>query len=457
MTQARRAHLVGIAGAGMSALADVLRQDAWIVSGSDESHTATHSRRAQPAGVGMESPQADGPPPHAHPLQWVGMPGHSACHVTPEIDLVIYSVAVGPENVELRRAAELGIPTLTYAQMLGRLMAGKHGLAVAGTHGKSTTTAMAAGVLVAAGLDSTVVCGATPLGARSGGRRGRGDLVLVEACEYRGNFLHLRPRQAAILGIEPDHFDCYDSLDELERAFAQFAALLPRDGLLVVRHDCPVSCRAAAAAGCRVETFGIHPPADWSARNLAARAGRYRFEIHYRGEPLGQVALRTAGRHNVLNALAAAALSRAAGAEPPAILAGLSRFEGLRRRLEVLGTVGGITLVDDYAHHPTEVAATLDALRRMFPHRRLWCVFQPHQASRTARLLDQLAASLQNADRVAVAEIFRAREGPPRPGEVTAAALAARVRAGGAETLDVHTVEEIALAIAPTCTPATYW
>ena len=154
MTQARRAHLVGIAGAGMSALADVLRQDGWIVSGSDESHTATHSRRAQPAGVGMESPQADGPPPHAHPLQWVGMPGHSACHVTPDIDLVIYSVAVGPENVELRRAAELGIPTLTYAQMLGRLMAGRHGLAVAGTHGKSTTTAMAAEVLVAAGLDS---------------------------------------------------------------------------------------------------------------------------------------------------------------------------------------------------------------------------------------------------------------------------------------------------------------
>ena len=280
--------------------------------------------------------------------------------------------------------------------------------------------------------------------------------MLVEACEYRGNFLDLRPRQAAILGIEPDHFDCYDSLDALERAFAQFAALLPRDGLLVVRHDCPVS-RRAAAAGCPLETFGIQPQADWSARNLTARAGRYRFEIHYRGEPLGQVALRIAGRHNVLNALAAAAIGQAAGADPPAILAGLSRFEGLRRRLEVLGTVGGITLVDDYAHHPTEVAATLDALRRMFPRRRLWCVFQPHQASRTARLLDQLAASLQNADRVAVAEIFRAREGPPRPGEVTAAALAARVRAGGAETLDVHTAEEIALALRPTCTPATYW
>ena len=228
--------------------------------------------------------------------------GHSACHVTPEIDLVIYSVAVGPENVELRRAAELGIPTLTYAQMLGRLMAGKQGLAVAGTHGKSTTTAMAACVLVAAGLDPTVVCGATPLGAPSGdgcpdfcvnqggqshfrgeasrrcpkigtvpsgGRCGRGDLVLVEACEYRGNFLHLQPRYAAILGIEPDHFDCYDSLDELEQAFAQFAALLPRDGLLGgpprLPGDPPSGRRRGAAAW---KPSASQPQADWAARNL---------------------------------------------------------------------------------------------------------------------------------------------------------------------------------------------
>jgi UDP-N-acetylmuramate--alanine ligase len=448
----------------MSALAEVLRQDDWGVSGSDAASPAPHSRPTQRAGLGTaECARKD-----------YFQPGHSSAHITPDIDLVIYSVAVGPENVELRRAGELGIPTLTYAQMLGRLMAGKQGLAVAGTHGKSTTTAMAAGVLVAAGLDPTVVCGAIPLGAASGGRHGRGDLVLVEACEYRGNFLHLRPRQAAILGIEPDHFDCYDSLDELERAFAQFTALTPKDGLLVVRHDCPVSRRVAAAAGCRIETFGIQgtvpifghrrgasarkwdcppwltePEADWSARNLTARAGRYRLEIHHRGRLLGRVALRAPGRHNVLNALAAAALSRAAGAAPRAILAGLSGFDGLRRRLEVLGSAGGITVVDDYAHHPTEVAATLDALRRMFPRRRLWCVFQPHQASRTARLLDPLAASLQNADRVAVAEIFRAREGPPRGGEVTAATLAARVRARGTTTLDVHSVEEISRAVAP--------
>ncbi len=154
--------------------------------------------------------------------------------------------------------------------------------------------------------------------------------------------------------------------------------------------------------------------------------------------------MRVAGRHNVLNALAAAALSTAAGAKPADIIAALGTFEGLHRRLEVLGAAGGIVVVDDYAHHPTEVSATLDAVRQMFPGRRLWCVFQPHQASRTERLLDELAASLQNTDRVLVAEIFRAREGPPHPGEVTAAVLARQVRAGGGATLDVHAGEEIA-------------
>ncbi len=417
----------------MSALADVLVQAGWTISGSDLAVPAS-------AVCPRESP------PHAHPLQRVGpsvLPGHSADHVSPDLDLLVFSSAIPADNSERRRAAELGISTLSYAQMLGQLMAGRRGLAVAGTHGKSTTAAMTAHILIRAGLDPTVVVGATPPGANSGGRLGRGDLVLVEACEYRGNFLHLRPQYAAILGIEPDHFDCYDSPDQLEAAFAEFSGLVANDGLLLVRHDCPVARRAAAAAGCRKETFAIAADADWSAKNLSARAGRYRFEIHHRRKPLGTVELPVAGRHNVLNALAAAALSRAAGAEPADILRGLSGFPGLERRLQVLGTAGGVVLVDDYAHHPTEVIATLATVRQMFPGRRLWCVFQPHQASRTEALLDELAASLQNADGVVVAEIFRAREGPPRPGEVTAADLARQVRALGAATFDVHRSEEI--------------
>ena len=451
----RRVHLVGIAGTGMSALADVLRQAGWTVSGSD-----------------------------------MAISGHAAAHIAPETEQVIYSSAVPPQNPELRRAAEMGIPTLSYAQMLGRLMSGKRGIAVAGTHGKSTTTAMLGHVLVEAGCDPSVIVGATPLAAASGrrtaksnakgsgpcfqtafrpegkacepkngpdpgpcsfpatsgGRFGHGDLVLVEACEYRGNFLHLQPHHAAILGIEPDHFDCYDSLAALQRAFAAFAALVPPDGLLVVRHDCAATREAVAGVCCRVETFAIAAPAgdaDWSARNLSVRGGRYRFELQHRGRSLGRVALRVAGWHNLLNALAAAALARAAGVTSAAILRGLSGFPGLHRRLEVLGACGGVVLVDDYAHHPTEIKATLATVRRMVPGRRLWCVFQPHQASRTAHLLDELAASLQNANRLLVADIFRAREGPPQPGEVTAADLARHVRAHGAQCFDVHHWNEI--------------
>lgn len=440
-----RAHMVGIAGAGMAALADVLLAWGWRLSGSDLA--AQPSGRLAAGGVTLHV-------------------GHAAAYLPADADLVIASSAVRPDNPELRRAAELGIPALTYAEMLGRLMRGQRGLAVAGTHGKSTTTAMAAQIFVDAMCDPTAVFGATPVGGSSGGRAGQGPLVLVEACEYLANFLNLRPQQAVILGIEPDHFDCYDSTSALEQAFSRFAALVPRDGLLLVRHDCAVARRIAAPLACRLETFGIGSgsgtsatavatdgEADWSAFNLQAWRGCYRFDLSHRGRMLGEVSLRVPGRHNVLNALAAAALAHANEVTSELTIRGLGRFRGLHRRLEMLGTWGGVLLVDDYAHHPTEVAASLETLRVMEPGRRLWCVFQPHQASRTEHLLDELAASLQNADTVLVADIFRAREGPARRGEVTAADLARQVRARGTRVPDVHTAAEIEQLLTTQLTP----
>ena len=269
--------------------------------------------------------------------------------------------------------------------------------------------------------------------------------MLVEACEYRANFLHLRPSQAAILGIEPDHFDCYDSLEQLEDAFRRFASLLPGDGFLLARHDCPSTRRVTAGLRCRVESFGFSADADWSAwiTPRPMDGGRFRFEIRRFGRRLCDVRLPVPGEHNVLNALAAAALAYENGLSADQISAGLGSFRGLHRRLEMLGTWRGATLIDDYAHHPTEVTAALTAVRQMFPRARVWCVFQPHQASRTARLLDELAASLQDADRVLVAEIFRAREGDPQPGEVTAADLARRAAGLGVEVLPGHADDEI--------------
>ena len=418
----RRAHLIGIAGNGMRALADVLVGWGWTVGGSDLDPSPAKHLIA--AGASL-------------------FQGHAAEHLPPDAELVVYSDAVPPDNPELRLAVERGVEMLSYFQMLGRLGLGRNLSAVAGTHGKSTTTAMTAHLLVQAGLDPTVVCGATPLGAVSGGRAGSSNMMLVEACEYRANFLHLRPRQAVILGIEPDHFDCYGSLDELEAAFGRFAASVPADGLLLARHDCPSTRRAAAQAGCRVETFGLSPDADWSARTLAEQQGRFRFELWRGGSRFCEVRLQVPGRHNVVNALAAAALACENGLSASRIAAGLGDFPGLHRRMELLGERRGVTLIDDYAHHPTEVRAALEAARKMFPGRRLWCVFQPHQASRTERLLDELAESLQNADKLLVADIFRAREGYDRSGGVTSVDLAQKAAAGSVEVLPGHTNREI--------------
>ena len=483
----QRVHLIGIAGSGMRAMADVLLGWGWQVSGSDCSVSS---------------------PPAPFPLAGEGrlFHNHAAEHVSPETNVVIYSDAVSADNVELQRAAELGIPAISYFEMLGRLSKEHQTVAVAGTHGKSTTTAMIAHILVEAGRDPTVFCGATPLGKTSGGRAGgmpcsrcpqagegpgvsdqysltnnesrtssqpaltltlsqrargfisdnaltlsqraRGfissnDLMLVEACEYRANFLKLRPRQAALLNIEPDHFDCYDSLDEIENAFQRFAALVPPEGFLLVRHDCDSTRRATANAACRVESFGLSVDADWSAQGVTEDRGRFAFEIRRFGQTFCRVRLQTPGRHNVLNALAAAALAYQNGVAAEQIATGLESFAGLHRRLELLGMWHGVTVLDDYAHHPTEITATLDTVRRMFPRHRVWCVFQPHQASRTTRLLDELADSLQNADRVLVANIFRAREGNPQQGEVTAADLARETARRGVTVLPGHEAEEI--------------
>ncbi len=439
----------------MRALAQVLSRRAWQLSGSDPA-------AAEIGGLSRRG------------VRWFTW--HAAEHVDRSVDLLIHSDAVPADNPELLQAARLGVPRLSYFQAAGALGAGMEVLAVAGTHGKSTTAAMLAQVLVQAGEDPLVLSGAAPLGSTCGGRAGAGRLAVVEACEYRVNFLHLRPKQAVILNIEPDHFDCFPNSDTLEEAFARFAARLPHDGRLLVPEDCPPARQAACHTQARVETFGFSRSADWSARALLGRCGCYQFELCYRGTMLDRVRLRVPGRHNVLNALAAAALAlgserQTSGISPAAVARALSGFAGLGRRLEQCGRLGGnggrwsvngehrevngrgVILVDDYAHLPAEIAAGLLALREQFPARRLWCVFQPHQASRTARLLDELAASLDNADQVLVAEIFRAREGTPAPGEVTAADLAARLRSRGREVPAAHRADQIVALLAERLEP----
>jgi UDP-N-acetylmuramate--alanine ligase len=405
-------HLIGIAGSGMRALAEVLHGWGAIVSGSDLDLREVDSLAGR--GITLFS-------------------GHAAGHLPPQAELVVHSDAVPSDNPELQRAAERGLRIRSYFQMLAELTAEGRLIAVAGTHGKSMTAALLGQILSDAGSSPTVFCGAALHGRVSGGRPGSRDLFIAEACEYRGNFLRLRPQQAAILGIEPDHFDCYPTSKDLEVAFTQFARQIPATGYLLVRHGCAASQTAARAASCRVESFGFAREADWSAEIRRGKATEERFTVIYRGRPQLEVQLPLPGRHQVLNALAAVVLSLLNGVAAECIRNSLARFPGLKRRFEMVGCFNGTEWIDDYAHHPTEVETTLQTVKKIFPNRRVYCVFQPHQVLRTTRLLDEFALSLQNADIVLIAEIYRAREGPPLPGEITAADLAQRVREFGRE------------------------
>lgn len=435
VTQPVVAHLVGIGGSGMRALARILIDRGWSISGSDLFDTA--SLTSSDWNLNHKKIRIH--------------QGHAASHIPSEAECVVYSEAVQADNPELRAAAERGLPMLTCYEMVGRLMANREGIAISGTHGKSTVTAMAAHALIQAGKDPTVFCGATPIGDTTGGRAGSGPF-LSEACEYREHFLHLPAKVGVVLGIESDHFDYFHSMQHLEAAFGQFVKQISPSGLLLINVDCQATRRVSQAARCQVETLMVQTStspsiasvaATWVARVIESKQGLYRFEVFYHGKLLARIQLPIPGEHNLLNTLAAFAIAYHQGGDPEQIAESLESFPGLTRRLEMVGTWGGVTLIDDYAHHPTEVSATISAVRRMYPGRRLVSVFQPHQTSRTEALLDEFVLSLQNVNQLWVADIFRAREDLCQKPTVTAADLADRVRCHGIKVSQAHRLEEI--------------
>jgi len=403
----------------MKALAELLSSSGWTVSGSDSNLSEAAASSLAARGLRIHS-------------------GHQDCFLGEHTGVLIYSPAVGPENVERVRAERLGIPQLSYNQMLGRLMRGRRGVCIAGTHGKSTTTAMTGWILTAADLAPAVVIGAEVCGLGLNGWDGGGPHFVVESCEFQRNFLNLTPYDAVILGIEPDHFDCFPHFDEAVAAFAAFAQKVPDDGRLLIHAGCEATRAACLAAGAIIETFAVESPADWQACDLRTTREGTRFRMFRFGEYLAEIRLRIPGRHNVANALAAAALAHAAGARPSAIVEGLEEFPGIRRRFELAGSWRGVTLIDDYAHHPTAVAATLTTARERFAGRKLWCVFQPHQVSRTQALLDEFASSLVDCDQLLVAPVFAARERVGEEPVELARELASRVvsRGGRARAVD---------------------
>ena len=417
------AHLVGICGAGMRALAELLVGLGCRVTGSDLQRPSAAIQAMQRRGLRFHL-------------------GHNDDHLPRDVDVVVFSPAVEPGNPERQLAAELRIPQMSYSQMLGWLMRTRVGVSVAGTHGKSTTTAMAACVLEHAGLAPSAVFGAELCGIGKSGWAGGGELFVVESCEYQRSFLDLHPRFAVVTGVEPDHFDCYRTFDETKAAFADFAAQVEPGGVLMVRGDCEAAQEAAQRAAADVLTFSLQPGSDWWAADVRPTPTGTRFRTFFRGEYVAEISLSIPGRHNVANALAAAALCSHVGAMPAAIREALQEFRGIRRRFEYVGSWRGMTLIDDYAHHPTAVATTLRTARERFGGRRIWCVFQPHQVSRTTALMREFAASFADADEVLIAPIFAARESIG-PSESTADELVRRIVDHGRKARFIPSLDRI--------------
>ena len=389
--RAPNAHLVGAHGSGMKALAELLSDAGWTLTGSD----------LQPA---PNRPQKnDGRLRRVHQ-------GHAAANVSAAIDVLIFSPAIGETNPEREAARQRGIAELSYVDALSQLMSERTGIAIAGTHGKTTTTAMVATILRESGQNPSALIGGEVIQYERSGWAGSGDLLVVEACEYRRHFLSLSPRIAAILNIEPDHFDCFATIKESREAFEKFVHRVHPDGLLLLRSDVAETLRDRLPARPEIVTYSTSDSADWSIRNLDMRQGKSHFEVRHNGKYFCDVVLSVPGRHNVENALAAIALTHAVGTDAAAIASALSLFRGVRRRLEFIAERGGVTLIDDYAHHPTAIRATLAAVRQTFPDRRVVAVFQPHQVSRTEALLDDFATSFQDADQVVLVPVFAARE-----------------------------------------------
>ena len=416
-------HLIGAGGSGMRALAKMLILRGAKVSGSDSIASAAMDGLAA-AGASVAI-------------------GQRAENLPDGCDLVVYSAAIHEANPELVAAKERGLEILKYSQMLGRLMSDRQGVAIAGTHGKSTTTAMVAFALSRMGLDPSFVVGAVveQLGGPSG--VGRGRHFVAEACEFDRSFLNLSPTLAAILNIEEDHLDCYQDLPAIVEAFRAFAAKVPPHGVLVINGEDRDAVAAARDAVAEVVTFGLSDECAWRAWNLTSNRGRFRFDVLVGGKRFCRLALQTPGMHSVYNALAAAALLHHAGLDPRQIARAIGEFAGVHRRMTIKAQLGGVTVVDDYAHHPTEVQVTLRAIRDFFSPERIWCVFQPHQHSRTRFLLKDFARSFGSADKVLVPDIFFVRDSEREKEHISAADLAAQVRLNGGDAMYLGGFEAI--------------
>ena len=423
-------HFIGIGGISMSGLAEILMQEGFTVSGSDTKKTPLTEK--------LESLGA-----HIFYSQ-------TAENITDDIDCVVYTAAISKENRELIETVARKIPRLTRAELLGQLMKNyKNPIAVSGTHGKTTTTSMISHVLLEGDLDPTISVGGILQAIGGNIRVGNSETFITEACEYTNSFLNFFPKISIILNIEEDHLDFFKDIEDIRSSFKQFASLLPKDGTLIINTDIDNYEEIFEGLNCNVITYGKSPSALFRASNIEYdEKGFASFDLMKSGEIIDHIKLSVPGEHNVSNALASIALSRLIGIPMETIKKGLLSFTGTDRRFEYKGMMDDVTIIDDYAHHPTEIEATLKACAH-YPHKELWCIFQPHTYTRTKAFMNEFADALSHADHVILADIFAARETDTLG--ISSKDLADKIKAKGCDSHYFPSFEEIEKFVKANC------
>ncbi|MDO5403552.1 MAG: UDP-N-acetylmuramate--L-alanine ligase [Eubacteriales bacterium] len=416
-------HFIGIGGISMSGLAKILCEKNFIVSGSDSARSSLTDDLTA-CGCSISYPQ-------------------SADNINNGIDLVVYTAAIHPDNPELIAAKNSNIPTITRAELLGQIMANyKTAINVAGTHGKTTTTSMISEILLAGQCDPTISVGGILDSIGGNIRVGKSDIFLTEACEYTNSFLSFLPTLNIILNVKEDHLDFFKDIDDIRHSFKFFVEKLPKNGTLIINTDIDDYSYFYKDTDCEVITVGSNPEiSKYSAIDITYdETGCCTYTLLIDGSPSGSVTLSVPGIHNVYNSLAAAAAGFRLGLSFDIISRALSGFSGTERRFEKKGIVNGFTIIDDYAHHPDEIRATLSCAKH-YPHKTTWCVFQPHTYSRTKLLLDDFAKALSMADKVVLAKIYASRETDTLG--ISSANLRDKIQALGKECYYFESFEEI--------------
>ncbi len=425
-------HFIGIGGISMSGFAELLHSYGFTISGSDMQQSKI-TKHLQSLGIHI-------------------IYGQSDSNITKDIDLIVYTAAISSDNPEFIAAKASGIPMMDRAEMVGQVMKNyENAINIAGTHGKTTTTSMLSHIFLSGNLDPTISIGGILDAINGNIRVGKSNNFITEACEYTNSFLKFYPTAGIILNIEADHMDFFKDLDDIRHSFHEFAKRIPKDGLLVLNSDITDYKEFIENLQCNIVIYGLNSSKfDYNAQNISYDSlGRGRYDLYKKETFVGEIQLNVVGEHNVSNSLSAIACSMELGIPFETVKEGLFAFTGTERRFQKKGEFNGVTVIDDYAHHPTEIEATLKSAKN-YPHKDLWVIFQPHTYTRTKAFLSDFAGALSHADKVILADIYAARE--KDPGDVSSLDIVKQLKELGSDVYYFPTFEEIETFVKENCT-----